>query len=70
MVQFIQHHCFRAVLFRMVPKHRRSIGLLTVRFRAVLFRMVPKHPFLQESLKICFRAVLFRMVPKQRMSID
>ena len=33
---------FRAVLFRMVPKHATSAVLNQVSFRAVLFRMVPK----------------------------
>ena len=33
---------FRAVLFRMVPKHAILICLLQLGFRAVLFRMVPK----------------------------
>ena len=34
---------FRAVLFRMVPKHPIFINDLIISFRAVLFRMVPKH---------------------------
>ena len=34
--------CFRAVLFRMVPKPPALAGTLTFGFRAVLFRMVPK----------------------------
>ena len=34
---------FRAVLFRMVPKHYIFDVLLAISFRAVLFRMVPKH---------------------------
>ena len=33
---------FRAVLFRMVPKPRQSLGSGRMSFRAVLFRMVPK----------------------------
>ena len=33
---------FRAVLFRMVPKHAIIFNGDRVRFRAVLFRMVPK----------------------------
>ena len=33
---------FRAVLFRMVPKHNTLEALKDDRFRAVLFRMVPK----------------------------
>ena len=33
---------FRAVLFRMVPKHNGGVQHLTLSFRAVLFRMVPK----------------------------
>ena len=33
---------FRAVLFRMVPKHPKSELLPWLSFRAVLFRMVPK----------------------------
>ena len=35
---------FRAVLFRMVPKHNESQYTINYCFRAVLFRMVPK-PF-------------------------
>ena len=34
--------CFRAVLFRMVPKHDMMLNEGSARFRAVLFRMVPK----------------------------
>ena len=37
-------HCFRAVLFRMVPKLGLSAFEYGIGFRAVLFRMVPK-PF-------------------------
>ena len=33
---------FRAVLFRMVPKHGIDLIAPKIRFRAVLFRMVPK----------------------------
>ena len=33
---------FRAVLFRMVPKHDAPRAEITNGFRAVLFRMVPK----------------------------
>ena len=33
---------FRAVLFRMVPKHCSPKNRNPERFRAVLFRMVPK----------------------------
>ena len=33
---------FRAVLFRMVPKHMDNPRIDNLRFRAVLFRMVPK----------------------------
>ncbi|OFO04889.1 hypothetical protein HMPREF2602_06720 [Streptococcus sp. HMSC063D10] len=59
--------CFRAVLFRMVPKlyliHKHF--LLGFSFRAVLFRMVPKLCLLTVASCACFRAVLFRMVPKQ-----
>ena len=55
---------FRAVLFRMVPKH----GLDGIEdcngFRAVLFRMVPKRLLLRRHYIQGFRAVLFRMVPK------
>ena len=57
--------CFRAVLFRMVPKLVLFDTNLERCFRAVLFRMVPKlhcKPMLCGS---SFRAVLFRMVPKQ-----
>ncbi len=55
---------FRAVLFRMVPKHNVNTQPLIFSFRAVLFRMVPKHPFVIVYYNDCFRAVLFRMVPK------
>ena len=34
--------CFRAVLFRMVPKRMNMIDFSIRSFRAVLFRMVPK----------------------------
>ena len=34
--------CFRAVLFRMVPKLLNGAFEATAGFRAVLFRMVPK----------------------------
>ena len=34
--------CFRAVLFRMVPKQKHEKGMFLYSFRAVLFRMVPK----------------------------
>ena len=56
--------CFRAVLFRMVPKLVYLLLIYLDSFRAVLFRMVPKlshHPF---CIGYSFRAVLFRMVPK------
>ena len=33
---------FRAVLFRMVPKHIVLLYMFYMSFRAVLFRMVPK----------------------------
>ena len=33
---------FRAVLFRMVPKHAKRVVKHFIGFRAVLFRMVPK----------------------------
>ena len=36
---------FRAVLFRMVPKHAVGTKNVGSCFRAVLFRMVPKHLF-------------------------
>ena len=39
----IQAVCFRAVLFRMVPKLLSNKAQLIICFRAVLFRMVPKH---------------------------
>ena len=58
--------CFRAVLFRMVPKLDKVALDLAESFRAVLFRMVPKL-LVKTSLRVqSFRAVLFRMVPKQR----
>ena len=56
--------CFRAVLFRMVPKHRKQRIEGSSSFRAVLFRMVPKHDIDYGDSKRSFRAVLFRMVPK------
>ena len=55
---------FRAVLFRMVPKHFAWFGGDVDGFRAVLFRMVPKPFRNDESIPRRFRAVLFRMVPK------
>ena len=55
---------FRAVLFRMVPKHMQALYVLWMRFRAVLFRMVPKLLVRSYSSMLGFRAVLFRMVPK------
>ena len=58
--------CFRAVLFRMVPKLTIQKWLLSCSFRAVLFRMVPKQLFDQLKTLFGFRAVLFRMVPKQK----
>ncbi|BAH87728.1 hypothetical protein SmuNN2025_0702 [Streptococcus mutans NN2025] len=45
------HTCFRAVLFRMVPKQKETPFDLTNRFRAVLFRMVPK-PMLVKLLML------------------
>ena len=49
--------CFRAVLFRMVPKHARSLSATPLGFRAVLFRMVPKPELSPEShvsvLELC-----------------
>ena len=56
---------FRAVLFRMVPKHFVQNFSQVTGFRAVLFRMVPKLDQSFSQLAQCFRAVLFRMVPKQ-----
>ena len=55
---------FRAVLFRMVPKHEQIRWAIYESFRAVLFRMVPKPGGVLTGKVICFRAVLFRMVPK------
>ena len=40
--QFWAYQSFRAVLFRMVPKHFYIDGITVDGFRAVLFRMVPK----------------------------
>ena len=59
---------FRAVLFRMVPKHRKLQDYVLSCFRAVLFRMVPKHDSFQHPDDLGFRAVLFRMVPKHNRS--
>ena len=56
---------FRAVLFRMVPKHVTVIIGHQLGFRAVLFRMVPKQVSDKKITAECFRAVLFRMVPKR-----
>ena len=43
MVVYLQiFACFRAVLFRMVPKLLEGVRSGTACFRAVLFRMVPK----------------------------
>ena len=55
---------FRAVLFRMVPKHLHYLVDYSHSFRAVLFRMVPKLHFFYLTRLRRFRAVLFRMVPK------
>ena len=55
---------FRAVLFRMVPKHLMYRATARLSFRAVLFRMVPKLAFRTTVADLSFRAVLFRMVPK------
>ena len=57
--------CFRAVLFRMVPKLIKNTIKFLNRFRAVLFRMVPKQRNGKVIFKSGFRAVLFRMVPKR-----
>ena len=59
---------FRAVLFRMVPKHFNPNKISEFCFRAVLFRMVPKHDSFQHPDDLGFRAVLFRMVPKHNRS--
>ena len=40
---------FRAVLFRMVPKHASENNTELAGFRAVLFRMVPKQDELQKG---------------------
>ena len=56
--------CFRAVLFRMVPKLICQCAVFFDSFRAVLFRMVPKLNQLRFQFLNRFRAVLFRMVPK------
>ena len=56
--------CFRAVLFRMVPKPMNLNIVNAWGFRAVLFRMVPKPLLNQFDSMLSFRAVLFRMVPK------
>ena len=58
---------FRAVLFRMVPKHYDGAIYAVDCFRAVLFRMVPKPCVLAITETPSFRAVLFRMVPKQEI---
>ena len=56
-------YCFRAVLFRMVPKQIKKQFDFDDCFRAVLFRMVPKPTRERLYNHACFRAVLFRMVP-------
>ncbi len=61
--------CFRAVLFRMVPKPAMPKCLVEHSFRAVLFRMVPKPDDRVERRMKGFRAVLFRMVPKPFFSL-
>ena len=63
-IRYHKYDCFRAVLFRMVPKLNISEDLLASCFRAVLFRMVPKLQSQRRLSLVCFRAVLFRMVPK------
>ena len=63
-IQTTIHTCFRAVLFRMVPKRILFLMRRTAGFRAVLFRMVPKRNPVKITPDECFRAVLFRMVPK------
>ncbi|OFL63028.1 hypothetical protein HMPREF2761_05065, partial [Streptococcus sp. HMSC057E02] len=55
--------CFRAVLFRMVPKQSWIELNWYDSFRAVLFRMVPKPASVIAMAGNSFRAVLFRMVP-------
>ena len=55
--------CFRAVLFRMVPKPILQYTIDSAGFRAVLFRMVPKLARGIFAMYYGFRAVLFRMVP-------
>ena len=64
-VNFTRIDCFRAVLFRMVPKPDNDRGFHGSGFRAVLFRMVPKQELVHDAEVACFRAVLFRMVPKK-----
>ena len=59
---------FRAVLFRMVPKHANGVLKTHISFRAVLFRMVPKLIRAILLSRNSFRAVLFRMVPKLFMT--
>ena len=61
------YRCFRAVLFRMVPKPSWRGCIICERFRAVLFRMVPKLMDITKVFALSFRAVLFRMVPKLRL---
>ena len=62
-------HCggggsFRAMLFRMLPKHEMNWNPTLTRFRAMLFRMLPKHNTLARRHRTRFRAMLFRMLPK------
>ena len=61
--------CFRAVLFRMVPKPYEPDLYEYDCFRAVLFRMVPKPNHGRQNKLRCFRAVLFRMVPKHQLGL-
>ncbi|HGA0015709.1 TPA: hypothetical protein ACIN76_001901, partial [Streptococcus agalactiae] len=50
--------CFRAVLFRMVPKLLDELKMTEFSFRAVLFRMVPKQANSHLTEMDSFRAVL------------
>ena len=61
--------CFRAVLFRMVPKLTTVEQANEESFRAVLFRMVLKLTIPEWLNELGFKAVLFRMVPKQLKQI-
>ena len=60
---------FRVMLFRMVPKPKRSGYRLRIGFRVMLFRMVPKQINYPVAHVRSFRVMLFRMVPKHQKQL-